>query len=215
MSIIQWDTFQHLFESPRTPSFEGRFTRGLDLAVLLRLAHHIGCRRILELYTALGDTARALAFTCPDATIVTVDITSEMELPVSRFNSAGEVLPRETVGQAYHGTPEARRIQQVLCDPRAYDFSSLGTFDLVFIDGNHDYEHVKFDTALALGMLAPRGALVWDDYWAPCPEIIRFIDGLNRLSGNIIFNVDRTRVCFVLLTPKRLALLREIVATST
>ena len=55
-----------------------------------------------------------------------------------------------------------------------YDFESLNKkFDLIFIDGGHDYKHVKNDTEKVFEhLLHDQSIVVWHDY-AYTPEILR------------------------------------------
>ena len=50
-------------------------------------------------------------------------------------------------------------------DSSTFDFSSLGKFDMVFVDGDHGYESVKQDTRSAFSVLRDeRSVIVWHDY---------------------------------------------------
>jgi predicted O-methyltransferase YrrM len=214
MAVLSWELFDHLVGALPIELPRGRITGGRDLEVLLRLAHQFAPRRVLELYTSFGDTALALAKTCPEAEVVTADITVEMAVASTKYNQAVEILPASRVGEAFHGAPEAARIRQVLCNPQELDFSTLGRFDLVYVDGNHEYDHVRFDTRAALSVIRAPGVIVWDDYWSSCPDVQRFIDHLNRSSDDSIFLVQKSRVCFCLVTPERIRALTEAAAKS-
>jgi hypothetical protein len=61
--------------------------------------------------------------------------------------------------------------------------------DLVFIDGNHDYEWVKHDTDLALRLGAK--IIVWHDYGTE-PGVTRAVDEL----GEGVVRVLGTRIAF-------------------
>jgi len=41
------------------------------------------------------------------------------------------------------------------------------SFDLVFVDADHEADRVAFDTALALQMLKPGGVIAWHDWDMP------------------------------------------------
>ena len=47
--------------------------------------------------------------------------------------------------------------------------------DLVFVDGDHSYEAVKNDSEKALRMLAPGGIILWHDFAAKTPGIVRYM----------------------------------------
>ena len=57
------------------------------------------------------------------------------------------------------------RIERLLGDSATFDYSPYeGSIDLVYIDGSHSYSYVKNDTEAAMGMLSPRGTIIWDDF---------------------------------------------------
>ena len=58
------------------------------------------------------------------------------------------------------------------CDSMKYEPKDE-EYDMVFIDGNHDYEHVKSDTELAL-KLKPK-IIVWHDYGME-PAVSTFVN---------------------------------------
>ena len=66
-------------------------------------------------------------------------------------------------------------INHVYGDSRTFDFKSLGKkFDLIFIDGDHNFEFVKNDTAKMFGMIKDEhSVIVWHDY-GNTPEDIRW-----------------------------------------
>lgn len=66
-------------------------------------------------------------------------------------------------------------IRHVYGDSRTFDFTSLGKkFDLIFIDGDHNYEFIKNDTAKMFELLRDeRSIIVWHDY-GNTPEDIRW-----------------------------------------
>src|SRR5262249_13039314 len=66
-------------------------------------------------------------------------------------------------------------IQQVYGDSRTFDFKSLGKkFDLIFVDGDHNFEFVKNDTAKMFELLKDEhSVIVWHDY-GNTPEDIRW-----------------------------------------
>ena len=45
------------------------------------------------------------------------------------------------------------------------------SIDLVYIDGAHSEPYVESDTDNALSVMAPGGAVVWDDYWRHSPGV--------------------------------------------
>jgi predicted O-methyltransferase YrrM len=116
-----------------------------DQIALAKLAKVTDAARVLEVGSYRGDTALTLALNTRDTTrVVAVDTLEEH-------------------GRAYRGHPLERKITRHV--------GALATlpeqepFDVIFIDADHRYESVCNDTMLALPRLAPRGWIVWHDYY--------------------------------------------------
>jgi len=154
----------------------------LETALLVSLARLIDARRIFEFGTYLGATTLAFAGNTPDDTeITTVDLPrAEADVPVAILND--EHLRDGTVNDDYlrasvarqgalyldRADPRVRRkVRQLQLDSRALAVEPMGLagqFDLIFIDGGHDYAIVKSDTAKALEMAGRDALIVWHDY---------------------------------------------------
>lgn len=90
----------------------------------------------------------------------------------------------------------------VCCDPgihlldgdsKIFDFSPyLGTMDVVFIDGGHDYETVLADTISAYALRKPGGVIVWHDCNVQHPDVWRFLLALRKVRR--IHRVEGTRL---------------------
>ncbi len=63
-------------------------------------------------------------------------------------------------------------------------------FDLILIDGAHDYHNVKNDTELAMKVLSPGGIILWDDYKPSTNGVFKYINELK--SHKEIFQVEDT-----------------------
>lgn len=80
-----------------------------------------------------------------------------------------------------------------------------GPFDVVFIDGAHDYESVKADIEKAIDVLTIDGVLMFHDYGHPChPGVAQAVDELCRDRGGVIF------VCETLAVVKPAAVPMEV-----
>lgn len=118
----------------------------IDVVVLLKCALGFRSRRILEIGSYLGYTARMIAEnTGAETRITTLD-----EYPEH--------------GAAYRGTPLEqkidRRIGKISLDP----FQPDEKYDLIFVDADHRFESVVNDTRVAMSLLAKDGVIVWHDY---------------------------------------------------
>lgn len=141
------------------------------LAYLLALAEKVGARRILEIGTAEGLTAAALAMALPDAEVTTVEIDeerhSEAEKNIRRFGLEA-------------------RVTAVLGDAADILPTLAGEFDLIFLDGpKAQYLNYLPEMRRLLrtgGVLAADDVLLfgWVDGSVPCPPKRRSIAGKLR-----------------------------------
>jgi len=148
------------------------------LISLVGIAQAIRAKAIFEIGTFTGLTTLALALNLPDATIHTLDLPAgdRGSLRIERADHL--YLPDATPRRIYPDFPAlAARIVQHEADSAKFDFDGLGCqFDLVYIDGAHSYEYVKSDTEAAYRIVAPNGAIVWDDYNSIWPGVSTYLD---------------------------------------
>ena len=165
--------------------FAGRFgnVKRYELLVLCAVARHLGARRLFEFGTFDGLTTWHLAAnTGPEARILTLDL--PLDHP-ARFASGHDrtvgKIQGVTVGQQFAGTVEANRIDQLYGDSLSFDVEPYrDQFDFCFIDASHEYEHVCRDTANALAMVRPGGAIFWHDYSRWWPGVQKCLDEHSR-----------------------------------
>jgi hypothetical protein len=118
----------------------------IDVYVLLKAAVGFGAKRILELGSYRGDTARLIAEnTADDVRICAVDIHPEH-------------------GGSYLNTPAAKKIERKVGKITRGLFSATDKYDFIFVDADHDYKSVMNDTAVAFEVLTERGVIFWHDY---------------------------------------------------
>jgi predicted O-methyltransferase YrrM len=117
-----------------------------DVLVVLKTAQGFHSKRILELGSYRGDTARMLAEnTGEDVTICAVDIDARH-------------------GEAYRGKPIERKIVRKTGHISTDLFASDEKYDFIFVDANHDFASVMNDTEVAFKILAEQGVILWHDY---------------------------------------------------
>lgn len=117
-----------------------------DVYVLIKSALGFRSKRILELGSFRGDTARLLAEnTGEDVIICAVDID-------------------ERHGASYAGKPIARKIVRKTGQISEALFAGDQKYDLIFVDANHDYASVVNDTQVAFSILSDQGVILWHDY---------------------------------------------------
>jgi hypothetical protein len=92
---------------------------------------------------------------------------------ISPFSSAGDSVSRYKRSIDYYsdtlrnfdafGLPHPKLLKAYSTDKEAKDLISSRSWDLIYIDGNHDYEVAKADWQICASHLAPRGLIVLDD----------------------------------------------------
>lgn len=141
-----------------------------DIVVLMKLAAVVAPRRILEIGSYRGYTAKALLDAAPDATLTAVDIDPQH-------------------GEAYVGTPMADRVDRRVAPIGLEVFTpeERGSFDLVFVDADHQRSAAQHDTDVALQMVSPDGMVLWHDYanWGWFTGVCGVPEVLNDLAGRL------------------------------
>ena len=140
-------------------------------------------RAIFEFGTFDGTTTEVVAKCAPEAEVFTLDISPD-------------------AGARLDGAPDARRITRLTGDSITFNFEPyVGKMDMVIVDGGHNYECARSDTANALRMLMPGGLLIWDDYAPAWPGVVRAVDeaadrnelGILSIAGTELVVHDRGR----------------------
>jgi hypothetical protein len=204
-----------VFFKPRVDGVGGKFMNGENLSVLLTLAESIirPKKRVLEMYCNLGNTAVALASIPSAPEVFAFDVCQELEVfPLDR---SGEVALRKDVGSVIAQVQPSVRKRITFEVSGASDLKSLygkfAPYDLVHVDGNHTWRGVAADTKLAVQFVTDCGVIVWDDYWDFCPEVISYVNVLNRRIGDRIVWVEETRMCFIQLQEGEKSILEKAV----
>jgi predicted O-methyltransferase YrrM len=152
-----------------------------NLLVLAALARQPTVETAFEIGTFRGNASFAMA--AAGASVTTIDISDDD--PV--------------IGSAFAGRPEEARITRLVGDSTTFDFSPFhGTADLVYVDGAHDYDHVRNDTEKSLPLLTTGGIVAWDDYPNE-PGVYRYLNEFAAENGELL-HVRGTRL--VLFAPE-------------
>lgn len=118
----------------------------IDVFVIIKAALGFRSKRILELGSYRGDTARLIAENTPnDVTLCTVDVTDDH-------------------GASYRDSDVAKRIRRKVGRISSALFDPGEKFDFIFVDANHDVTSVINDTEVAFSVLANPGVILWHDY---------------------------------------------------
>lgn len=118
----------------------------VDTLTVVKTAIGFKSKRILEIGSYKGSTARLLAENTPaDTHIWTLDVDPNH-------------------GEAYRGSVHEARIHRIIGKVSNELLANHGPFDLIFVDADHDYESVFHHSTVAFKQLADGGVILWHDY---------------------------------------------------
>jgi predicted O-methyltransferase YrrM len=143
--------------------------RFVELVFLGLLMRHLRPRRVFEFGTLQGRTTLNLALNLPvDSQILTLNLRVEDQEQFDGWHKQDELLVKENrgkIGRLFRESEVAQKITQLWGDSLTIRLDQYrGAMDLVFIDGNRQYDYVKSDSKNAARMLRPGGLIVWHDY---------------------------------------------------
>lgn len=148
-----------------------------------KLAELAAGKRVLEIGSFCGLSTVCLARTAEHVTAV------------DYFDGRGTPNPGDTSQQFARNLQRYGVAHKVTAKhPSSLEIGDLPCekYDVVFIDGAHDFDSVKVDAIHALNLVAPGGLIAFHDYQEPChPGIARVVDGL-VLDGAEILSVTGT-----------------------
>jgi predicted O-methyltransferase YrrM len=192
MYIIDLEpTFYCLFKKIGT-TYSGNMSPSNDVSALISLVNAFRPKRFLEIGLNLGHTAKQILQYSPFLeTYIGVDIPFDQK--------------EKTLGLQSYEVPEKagcecldRRLTTIL---RPYgvkniDPNEIGTFDFIFIDGDHSMEGVILDTEYSENILNPTGIIVWHDY-AGVTTVSEYLEKYNTdKCSNRIWWIKGTLLAF-------------------
>lgn len=160
-----------------------------DLALLKGLAKKYTDCTYFEIGTWRGESVANVAETAKQC--------FTLNLPDNRLREIG--LREEYISQQSFYSKNLNNITHLKGDSANFDFSPYyGKCDVVFIDGDHHYDAVKRDTALAYQLLKDEtSVIVWHDY-AHTPETVRWdvfrgiLEGTPQDKRKNLYHVSNT-----------------------
>lgn len=179
-------------------SFLGGGSLPTDLILLRILCQQFSNCKYFEIGTWRGESAINVA----DIT----ELCYSLNLSKKEFEDLG--LPPEYIEAQAFLSKDNPRITHLEGDSKKFDFSALNQkFDVIFIDGNHDYDYVLSDTKRVFEHLVHENSVVvWHDY-AYSPESIRYevykaiMDAIPKSNHENLYHVANT-MCAIYTTKK-------------
>lgn len=119
--------------------------------------------------------------------------TAEHVTAVDYFDGRGTPSPRDT-GREFDAALERHGVRHKVSKVHP-DASLIGSWDMAFIDGCHDYESVRCDIAKCLKALKPDGLLVFHDYKNPVhPQVAEAVDEFVSRGAEILSQTETLAV---------------------
>ena len=163
---------------------------GTSLAVEIGLmkalaAARPGCR-FLEIGSYLGEAVANVADTGAECVSLSLGDADMRQLGFGGHIAANRFFIKDNP-----------RIKNIDANTHTYDFSGLGKFDLVFIDGDHTYEGVLNDTEKVVAHCLKSDSIIfWHDYadksgvrW---PVLAALLDGMPEAMRKRVFYIENT-----------------------
>lgn len=149
-----------------------------ELIAICKIVRHKKPSLIFEFGTYRGGTTLRLAANS-NTEVYTFDLPPKDHNDYSEpliIDPELDVYPEEP-GIIFRNTPHAQRIHQIFGNSQTHDFSSFyNKVDLVFVDASHRYDFVLRDSMNAFKMIKPDGIIIWHDYEAYAPEVMKALD---------------------------------------
>jgi predicted O-methyltransferase YrrM len=167
-----------------------------ELAYICSLLRAQNPRLVVEIGTYRGFTTLHLSRnTSESCHIFTVDLPPESARNAAFYSDSHLVKACGAMPRVFGNDP---KITQILKDSTTINWEQVlnAPIDFAFIDGSHLYEHVRKDTEGIMKALAPKGVVVWHDYFAV--EIRRGVRKyLNELyrNGLPLWRIAGTALC--------------------
>lgn len=186
----------------------------LESSILVSLIKIFKLKNIFEFGTYMGATSILFALNTPcDAKITSLDIdplnfsSSDIDLlSIFTNDKSNDAFLRDNVinyGAKYIKNADQTlqdKITLLFCDSLKFnpsEFNLANSFDLILIDGGHDYETIKKDTENALLMLKDNGIIVWHDYKSYLhTDVTKYIESFS--NSYKIYHVENTMIAFML-----------------
>ena len=169
-----------------------------DYVLLKGLARKFEECRYLEIGTWLGESLVNIASIAKECISISL---SDKELQLQGATEE-EILIQRIFSK------NLSNIKHIKHNSKTFNFSSIGKFDFVFIDGDHSYKGVKNDTENAFKVLKDNNSIIaWHDYSDLTGNTINWgvlagiLDGCPKENLKNLYHVSNT-MCLIYINKK-------------
>ncbi|MFI5171714.1 MAG: class I SAM-dependent methyltransferase [Chitinophagales bacterium] len=127
----------------------------IDLAIIKKLAKQFDNCEYLEIGSWRGESLANLSPVCKRCVSIS--------LPDEQMRKLG--FSEKSISMQRFFSKDLANVEHIGADSTTFDFSKLGKFDVIFVDGDHRFEAVKSDTENVFKLLRNENSvIVWHDY---------------------------------------------------
>ena len=164
-----------------------------ETLVLATLISSIQPKDILEIGTGTGFTSQIMSLNSTlDSRITTLDL----PVDITQLNLEAKIKPiywnhdLNSHNEAQARLSEIPNVSREFLDSANLHVKPDFSYDLIFIDGCHDYSYVKNDSIHAFRLIKPGGYILWHDY-GMLPDVSRYLDSISQLYD--LYAIQGTR----------------------
>jgi len=200
-----------------TPSVEIGGLSLLESSILVSLLKMLKAKYVFEFGTYFGSTTKLFSQNTEyNSKIYTIDIDiSKQEPIISKIDIDNkEYLRNGKINDQYliyllkkkgpykinNQRNILKKIKLLKLDSNFLDVRKLkliNKFDLIFVDGGHDYETIMSDTKKSLLMRKKDSIIVWHDYKSKIhTDVTKYLNNFNKKKKN--FHIKNTMLAFAM-----------------
>lgn len=182
------DLIPALDETISSYSFLSRTSQPIDIVLIKSLAKNYKKGRYLEIGTWRGESIANLASICKECVSISL---SDSEMRKRHIDN-------KTIKLQRFFSKNIKNIKHIGHDSQSFDYSKLGKFDLIFIDGDHSYKCVKKDTENVFKVLKDDNSIIiWHDYGKSSerinwPVLAGILDGCEKKEIKNLYHISNT-----------------------
>ncbi len=127
----------------------------IDLAIIKKLAAQYSDCEYLEIGSWRGESLANLSPVCKRC--VSISLSDDM------MRNAG--MSEKMISMQRFYSRDLKNVEHIGADSTKFDYTNIGKFDVIFVDGDHRFEAVKSDTQNVFKLLKDENSIIiWHDY---------------------------------------------------
>lgn len=153
------DNYFNKLNITRPPMFSEHYYIFSAISILRK-----NIKRILEIGTYRGEFTNFLSYIFPQSKIITIDLPSDSELFRQTYNRKSEDVFKKFIEERKKNISKPN-IEFIETESFLVPSFKFEKFDLIWIDGSHEYPDVSFDIINSFHLLSQNGYMLCDDIY--------------------------------------------------